>query len=77
MIFIENGIAGLRQLRMRKSIGEYAEERLVGSLTVEPFQGTLMNQVGRILLAVQIIGAVHSIRRIGGKLHSSHSRVTP
>lgn len=61
LIGFEDGVLGLNQLSVRKRVGKDAQEGFVLALLVEPVESVLMNKVGRILLAVDIVVAKHGV----------------
>lgn len=52
-------VGGLAQLGVGERVGEDAEEGLVGGLTVKPFQSFLVDEVGRVLRPVGVVGTIH------------------
>ena len=55
-------VVRLRQFGVGQGVGEDAQERLSTFLTVEPFEGFLMDEVGAVLSALEVVvGTGHSV----------------
>ena len=61
LIGLENAILGLCKLGVGQGVGEYSKEGLVGCLFVNPRHCTLVDKVGRVVFAVLVLLAVHSV----------------
>ena len=60
---------------MRKRVGKYAEEGLIGSLTIYPLQCTAVYQFGRVVATVLIVRAMHGVVDIVLQHLSAHSGI--
>ena len=49
---------------MGQRVGEHSEERFVGGLLINPLHGTLVYEVGRVILAVLVAFAIHRVVNI-------------
>ena len=52
----QEAVFGLREFGVRERVGEDAEEGLRGALLIEPFHGLVVDEIGRILRALGVIG---------------------
>ena len=64
LIGVEYGVFGLYQFSVGQGVSEQSVERLTAVLTVDPLHRFAVDDVGRILGAIEIIGAVHSVLHI-------------
>ena len=76
LIVLQDGILRLGQFGMRQGIGEEAYERMLAVLTVNPLQCLVVDDAGRILVALEIVLAEHRILDV--LLHdvSYHRRIS-
>ena len=76
LIVLQDGILRLSQFGMRQGIGEEAYEWMLTVLTVNPFQCLVVDDAGRILVALEIILAEHRILDVLLHDFSYHSRIS-
>ena len=76
LIVLQDGILRLSQFGMRQGIGEEAYEWMLTVLTVDPLQCLVVDDAGRILVALEIVLAKHRILDV--LLHdvSHHRRIS-
>ena len=75
LVTLKNRVVGLCQFGVREGVGEDTQEGLVGTLGIEPFERTAMNEVGGVLRAAFIVGAVHRPAGVGFEDLAPHAGV--
>ena len=76
LIVLQDGILRLSQFGMRQGIGEEAYERMLAVLTVNPLQCLVVDDAGRILVALEIVLAEHRILNVLFHDVSYHSGIS-
>ena len=76
LIVLQDGILRLSQFGMRQGIGEEAYEWMLTVLTVDPLQCLVVDDAGRILVALKIVLAEHRILNILLHDFSYHSGIS-
>ena len=61
---------------MRQRVGKDSQERLIGSLLIEPSHRLLVNKIGSVLLAVLITIAVHRMINVVLQNNTTHFGIT-
>ena len=61
LVFLQEGVVGLCQFGVRQGIGKETVERLGSVLLVEPFHRLAVDEVGRVLRALEVVVAVHRV----------------
>ena len=75
LVFLQEGVVGLGQFGVRKSIGEETVKRLGSVLLVEPFQGLAVDDVGRVLRTLEVVIATHRVADVVFQDDAGHGRV--
>ena len=76
LIVLQDGILRLSQFGMRQGIGEEAYEWMLTVLTVNPLQCLVVDDAGRILVALEIVLAEHRILNVLLHDFSYHSGIS-